>query len=70
MTKVLCPYVECKNNKNQRCTCNEIRLTGRNMATVNEGRIDMWICNQYELDEWVKYAQSEFLKWIESDKNE
>ena len=24
------------------------------MATVNEGRVNMWICNQYELTEEAK----------------
>ena len=66
MSKVLCPSIECKYNKNQKCTCKEIRLTGRNMATVNEGRVDVWICNQYEIDEYSKYIFSEFLKIMEN----
>jgi len=24
------------------------------MATVNEGRVDMWVCDRYELTEWAK----------------
>ena len=27
------------------------------MATVNEGRVDMWICDKYELSEEAKNIQ-------------
>lgn len=49
MTKVFCPCVECINNDKQRCRAKELKFKYRNMAMVNEGRVDMWVCDQYEL---------------------
>ena len=49
MTKVWCPCVECINNDKQRCKSRELKFKYRNMATVNEGRVDMWVCDQYQL---------------------
>ena len=46
MTKIICPSVECKHcNDNHICTAKQVNLTYRNMVTVNEGRVDMMICN-------------------------
>lgn len=51
MTKVWCPCVECVNNKDNRCKAKELKFKWRNMATVNEGRVDMWVCDQYMISE-------------------
>ena len=52
---ISCPCVECKNNgARHKCKAKNITLTFRNMATVNEGRVDMWVCNKYELSEESK----------------
>ena len=51
MTKVWCPCIECIYNKNQRCKAKELSFKHRNMATVNEGRVDMWVCDKYQIDE-------------------
>jgi hypothetical protein len=50
MTKVWCPCVECVHNDYNRCKAKELKFKYRNMATVNEGRVDMWVCDQYMID--------------------
>ena len=65
MTKIICPSVECKHcNDNHICTAKEIKLTFRNMITVNEGRVDMWICNKYEMDDTSKELVQNFKDWF------
>lgn len=65
MTKIICPSVECKFcNDNHICTAKEIKLTFRNMVTVNEGRVDMWICNKYEMDDTSKELVQNFKDWF------
>ena len=55
MASVTCPCVECiHNGERNKCTAKNISLTFRNMATVNEGRVDMWICNKYEKSDFCK----------------
>ena len=49
MVSVTCPCVECVHNgARYKCKAKNINLKYRNMATVNEGRVDMWICDKYE----------------------
>ena len=49
MVSITCPCIECEyNGKQMKCRAKDIKLTHRNMATVNEGRVDMWICNKYK----------------------
>ena len=43
----------------------ELKLTWRNMATVNEGRVDMWICDKYSLDEQTKELQKQLEEYME-----
>ncbi len=48
MTKIICPCVECPHNgKNYVCKAKKIKFVFRNMETVNEGRVNMWVCSQY-----------------------
>ena len=55
MVSVTCPCVECVHNgRRNKCTAKNISLTFRNMATVNEGRVDMWVCNKYEKSDFCK----------------
>lgn len=55
MVSVTCPCVECiHNGRRNKCTAKNINLTFRNMATINEGRIDMLICNKYEKSDFCK----------------
>ena len=50
MVSITCPCVECKHNgRGHKCTAKSINLKYRNMLTVNEGRVDMWVCDKYEL---------------------
>ena len=30
------------------------------MATVNEGRVDMWVCNKYEKSDFFKRFEGDF----------
>ena len=63
MVSVTCPCVECiYNGKRNKCTAKNISLTFRNMATVNEGRVDMWVCNMYEKSEFCKMLEEKFYK--------
>ena len=60
MVSVICPCVECKHNgRMYRCKCKEIRLVWRNMVTVNEGRVNMWVCTKYE----DLRAENKDLRW-------
>ena len=55
MVSVTCPCVECVHNgRRNKCTAKNISMTFRNMATVNEGRVNMWVCNMYEKSEAYK----------------
>ena len=66
MVSITCPCVECVyNGRRYKCTAKAIRLTYRNMATVNEGRVDMWVCNKYELSESAKKIQESFERGVE-----
>jgi hypothetical protein len=40
------------------------------MATVNEGRVDMWICDKYELSDEAKKLTQLFEKMIVDDLSE
>lgn len=65
MVSVTCPCVECiHNGRRNKCRAKNIDLTFRNMATVNEGRVDMWVCNMYEKSEsykkFEKYLKTHF----------
>lgn len=61
MVSITCPCVECRyNGRAHKCTAKAINLSYRNMATVNEGRVDMWICDKYELSDSAKRVQQFF----------
>lgn len=71
MTKILCPSVECIYNGNHYvCNAKKVELKYRNMATVNEGRVDMWVCKQYELSEDAKRINKEFAKLLNPQESE
>lgn len=55
MVSITCPCVECVyNGARYKCKASKINLKYRNMATVNEGRVDMWVCDKYTLTEEAK----------------
>ncbi len=65
MSKIICPCVECiYNGDDHVCYADEVKLTFRNMATVNEGRVDMWVCNQYELSEGAKAIDDKIIEYL------
>lgn len=66
MVSITCPCVECINNgKGNKCKAKAINLKFRNMATVNEGRVDMWVCDKYELSEWAKRIDKSLKNYME-----
>lgn len=70
MVSITCPCIECKyNGKGNKCTAKAINLTYRNMATVNEGRVNMWICDKYELSEFAKQIDKSFEEFLQQNEN-
>ena len=66
--KVYCPCAECQYNKKNKCSADELKLKWRNMATVNEGRVDMWICDKYSLDDQTRELQKQLEEYIRRKK--
>ena len=67
MPKVKCPCGECVHNgENYVCQADNLSLGWRNMLTVNEGRVDMWICKQYELSNWAKRIDENIREFMEN----
>ena len=65
MTKVICPCAECVHNGDHYiCNAEKVEFIYRNMATVNEGRVDMWKCKQYELSEIARKIDEGFSEYI------
>lgn len=70
MVSITCPCVECKyNGKGHKCTAKAIKLTYRNMVTVNEGRVDMWVCDRYELSEFAKQIDKSFKDFFDESRS-
>lgn len=67
MTNVFCPSVDCVNNKNLKCKSKNIELVWRQMATVNEGRVEMWICKNYEMSSEAKEMLDKVKICLESE---
>lgn len=68
MVSITCPCTECKyNGRGYKCTAKSINLKYRNMATVNEGRVDMWVCDHYELSDWAKKIDEQIEKVMRGD---
>lgn len=61
MSKIICPCTECLyNGDGNICKAKQVEFKYRNMATVNEGRVDMRVCKQYELSDFAKELEREF----------
>lgn len=55
MTEITCACFDCKFcNENAQCTAKEIKLTSGNIATMWEGRQDVWWCKSFELSNEAK----------------
>ena len=39
------------------------------MVTVNEGRVDMWVCDRYELSELAKRIDKSFEEFLQQKGN-
>ena len=71
MVSITCPCVECiYNGRSNKCKADKINLSYRNMATVNEGRVDMWICDKFTLSEEAKQLLEKFTKVMEERQRE
>ena len=70
MPKVICPCIDCKyNDDNHRCKANYLRLKFHSLTTVYEGRMNVWVCDKYELSEDVVALKKELYKYF-NDINE
>ena len=55
MTKITCTFLECKHcSPIGKCEAKEVKLTSGNIATVWEGRKDVWWCKSFEMSEEAK----------------
>ena len=55
MPSIICGSLDCKyNGYDCKCMADKVKFTYRNMATVNEGRVDMWVCDKYSMDDESK----------------
>ncbi len=55
MTNITCACFDCKYcNDNSQCTAKEIKIAFGNIATVWEGRQDVWWCKSFEMSEEAK----------------
>lgn len=71
MAKIVCPCAECIYNGNKHiCKAQKVNLTYRNMLTVNEGRVDMWICDRYELSPIAEQIFEGMLKLMKENPPE
>ena len=69
MVSITCPCTECEyNGKQMKCRAKQIHLGWRNMATINEGRVDMWICDHYKPSEWYIEVGKKIIEHIEEMK--
>ena len=60
MSRIVCPCAECIHNGDKYvCNAKKVELKFRNMASVNEGRVDIWVCKQYELSDYAKKIDAE-----------
>lgn len=68
MSKVVCACIECKHNKNGICKKKEINLANGNIATVYEGRQNVWWCRMFELSDFAKEINEMLRKVIPNDR--
>lgn len=65
MTQITCACLDCKFCKeNAQCTAKEIKLSWGNIATVWEGRQDVWWCKSYEMSDEAKATYEEIYKFF------
>ena len=54
MTKIYCACIECEHNKRNVCEAKTINLSAGNIATLFQGRKDIWECRMFNLSEKAK----------------
>lgn len=68
MTKITCPCSDCiYNSDNHICKAKSINLTCRSMVTVNNGLVDMWICDKYKLSPVAEQIFNGLLELMKED---
>lgn len=70
MTTIICPNDDCiHNGKGYKCKCKKISLSSWNVATVNMGRQDYWVCKNYEKSEEIKKLEERLTRYLETRGN-
>lgn len=64
MSKIKCLSTECKYNKNDRCTAKEVSFIWKSVMTVHDGRLECWICRQYEMSDEMKRISDSIRKCV------
>lgn len=59
MSKVVCAALECKYNKNNRCTASSVSLSDGHIHTVHQGYKQIWECKTFEISEEDKKLYEE-----------
>lgn len=64
MISIICGSVDFNIIEMIKCTEDKVKLTYRNMATVNVGSIDMWMCDKYTMSDDLKRILAEIEKMM------
>jgi hypothetical protein len=65
VTEITCACFDCKFcDDNAKCTAKEIKITFGNIATVWEGRQDVWWCKSFEMSEEAKESYQIINSWL------
>jgi hypothetical protein len=68
MTKITCTCFDCKYcSPTAECEAKEIKLTSGNIATLWEGRQDVWWCKSFEMSEEAKEIIETMKKILKGD---
>ena len=68
MTKIVCPCIDCKYNSDKNiCEAKNIKLKYRNTITMYYGRVNMWICDKYEISEEYEEMTKDFKEWLSKE---
>lgn len=66
MPKITCTCFDCKFcNDESKCTAEEIKLKSGNIATVWEGRQDVWWCKSFEMSDEAKAIHEKVKEYFE-----
>lgn len=65
MTSITCGHFDCINcSDDGKCKSDNVTLNYHNIATVNMGRQDILICNQYEMSDDYKRMEEGMLNFL------